>query len=215
MVDTATPDVGASGGDAQSLPDLSVVPPVGGRITNLVIDRGEASWLITTDGERYLDYSSGIGVTNTGHAHPRVVAAIQAQAAKLLHGQQNIMYHEPGLRLYDRLSRILPGEGWGAFLSNSGAEAIEAAVKLARVATGRPVIIAFRGGFHGRTADAISAAGLASPWSTLPGVCCPNSRAARAIPVPLAIASTQPRLPQVQSGPSGCTMTWPTSPAIP
>ena len=86
-----------------------------------------------------LDYSAGIGVTNTGHAHPRVVAAIQDQAAKIIHGQQNIAYHEPGLRLYDRLSRLLPGEGWGAFLSNSGAEAIEAAVKLARIATGRPV----------------------------------------------------------------------------
>jgi 4-aminobutyrate aminotransferase len=138
------------------LPDRSVVPAVWSRVTNLVVDRGEGSWLITTDGERYLDYSSGIGVTNTGHAHPRVVAAIQAQAAKLLHGQQNIVFHEPGLRLYDRLMRLLPGDGWGAFLSNSGAEAIEAAVKLARVATGRPVILAFRGGFHGRTAQTMA-----------------------------------------------------------
>jgi 4-aminobutyrate aminotransferase len=139
-----------------TLPDRSVIPAVWSRITNLVVDRGEGSWLITTDGERYLDYSSGIGVTNTGHAHPRVVAAIQEQAAKLLHGQQNIVFHEPGLRLYDRLTRLLPGDGWGAFLSNSGAEAIEAAVKLARVATGRPVIIAFRGGFHGRTAQTMA-----------------------------------------------------------
>ncbi|HEY0443913.1 MAG TPA: aminotransferase class III-fold pyridoxal phosphate-dependent enzyme [Candidatus Limnocylindrales bacterium] len=139
-------------------PDLptDVVPAVWSRITNLRVDRGEGSWLVTTDGERYLDYSSGIGVTNTGHAHPRVVAAIQAQAAKLLHGQQNIVFHEPGLRLYERLSHVLPGEGWGAFLSNSGAEAIEAAVKLARVATGRPVLIAFRGGFHGRTAQTMA-----------------------------------------------------------
>ena len=123
------------------LPDRSVVPPVWGRITNLVVDHGEGSWLVTTDGERYLDYTSGIGVTNTGHAHPRVVAAVQAQAAKLLHGQQNIVYHEAGLRLYDRLAHLLPGGPWSAFLSNSGAEAVEAAVKLARVATGRPVII--------------------------------------------------------------------------
>jgi 4-aminobutyrate aminotransferase len=151
MVDTASPK---SAGAA--LPDRSVVPPVWGRITNLVADHGEGSWLFTTDGERYLDYSSGIGVVNTGHAHPRVVAAIQAQAAKLLHGQQNIVYHEPGLRLYERLTRLLPGDGWGAFLSNSGAEAIEAAVKLARVATGRPVILAFRGGFHGRTAQTMA-----------------------------------------------------------
>ena len=139
-----------------TLPDRDVVPGVWSRVTNLAVDRGEGSWLVTTDGERYLDYSSGIGVTNTGHAHPRVVAAIQAQAAKLLHGQQNIVYHEPGLRLYERLSRLLLGGPWSAFLANSGAEAVEAAVKLARVATGRPAIIAFRYGFHGRTAQTMA-----------------------------------------------------------
>ena len=105
MVDT----VDATARPPSALPDHAVVPPVWGRITNLDVDRGEGSWLITRDGERYLDYSSGIGVTNTGHAHPRVVAAVQAQAAKLLHGQQNILYHEPGLRLYDRLRSVLPG----------------------------------------------------------------------------------------------------------
>jgi 4-aminobutyrate aminotransferase len=138
------------------LPDRSVVPPVWGRITNLVGDHGEGSWLVTPEGERYLDYTSGIGVTNTGHAHPRVVGAIQAQAAKLIHGQQNIVYHEPGLRLHDRLAHLLPGGPWTAFLSNSGAEAVEASVKLARVATGRPAILAFRYGFHGRTAQAMA-----------------------------------------------------------
>ena len=142
--------------DHAALPDRSVVPPVWGRITNLVVDHGEGSWLVTPDGERYLDYTSGIGVTNTGHAHPRVVAAIQAQAAKLLHGQQNIVFHEPGLRLYERLAGLLPGGPWSAFLANSGAEAVEAAVKLARVATGRPAIIAFRYGFHGRTAQTMA-----------------------------------------------------------
>ena len=149
-----TPASGSSVG--HPVPDHSVVPPVWGRITNIDVDHGVGSWLVTPDGDRYLDYSSGIGVTNTGHAHPRVVAAVQAQAAKLLHGQQNIVYHEPGLRLYERLSRLLPGGPWGAFLSNSGAEAVEAAVKLARVATGRPVIISFRGGFHGRTAQTMA-----------------------------------------------------------
>jgi 4-aminobutyrate aminotransferase len=154
---TATLPAGTSGAP---LPDRSVIPPVWGRITNLVVDHGDGSWLVTPDGERYLDYTSGIGVTNTGHAHPRVVAAIQAQAAKLLHGQQNIVYHEPGLRLYERLAHLLPGGPWSAFLSNSGAEAVEAAVKLARVATGRPVIIGFRYAFHGRigTAMALTAA---------------------------------------------------------
>jgi len=143
-------------GSGGPLPDRSVVPPVWGRITNLVVDHGEGSWLVTPDGDRFLDYTSGIGVTNTGHAHPRVVAAIQAQAAKLLHGQQNIVYHEPGLRLHERLAKLLPGGPWSAFLSNSGAEAVEAAVKLARVATGRPAIVAFRYGFHGRTAQAMA-----------------------------------------------------------
>jgi len=138
------------------LPDHAVVPLVWGRITNLDVDRGEGSWLITRDGDRYLDYTSGIGVTNTGHAHPRVVAAIQAQAAKLLHGQQNILYHEPGLRLHDRLAGSLPGGPWQAFLSNSGAEAVEASVKLARAATGRPAILAFRYGYHGRTAQTMA-----------------------------------------------------------
>ena len=139
-----------------ALPDHSVVPPVWSRITNLDIDRGEGSWLISRDGERFLDYSSGIGVTNTGHAHPRVAAAIAAQAAKLLHGQQNILYHEPGLRLHDRLQRLMPGGPWQAFLSNSGAEAVEASIKLARVATGRPAVIAFRYGYHGRTAQTMA-----------------------------------------------------------
>jgi 4-aminobutyrate aminotransferase len=154
MVDTAPePSQTAPGGP---LPDRSVVPAVWSRVTNLTVDRGEGSWLVTTDGARYLDYTSGIGVTNTGHAHPRVVAAVQAQAAKLLHGQQNIVYHEPGLRLYERLSGLLPGGPWSAFLGNSGAEAVEGAVKLARVATGRPAVIAFRYAFHGRTGQAMA-----------------------------------------------------------
>jgi 4-aminobutyrate aminotransferase len=139
-----------------ALPDRSVVPAVWARYTDLIIDHGEGSWLVTTDGERYLDYTSGIGVSNTGHAHPRVSAAVAEQAVKLLHGQQNIVYHEPGLRLHAELARRAPGEDWGAFLCNSGAEAVEAAVKLARVATGRPAIVAFRGGFHGRTAQTMA-----------------------------------------------------------
>ena len=158
MVDIAPVPSGAATSHVTEapLPDRSVIPPVWGRITNLVVDRGEGSWLITTDGERYLDYSSGIGVTNTGHAHPHVVAAVQAQAAKILHAQQNITYHEPGLRLHERLRHVLPGDGWGAFLSNSGAEAVEAAVKLARIATGRPVILGFRYGYHGRTGQTMA-----------------------------------------------------------
>ena len=151
----------------------TAIPAVWSRYTDLVVDRGEGSWLITSSGERYLDYSSGIGVTNTGHAHPRVVQAVQAQAARLLHGQQNIVYHEAGIRLHERLARLLPGDGWRAFLSNSGAEAVEAAIKLARAATRRPAVVVFRGGFHGRTAQAMalttSRSALRSEFEPLPG----------------------------------------------
>ena len=136
------------------------VPPVWARYTDLVVERGIGSWVETIHGERYLDYTCGIGVTNTGHAHPRVVAAIAEQAAKIIHAQQNILYHKPGLELHERLPRTFPGlrdgEDAGLFLSNSGAEAIEASVKLAKYATRRPAIIAFRGGFHGRTHGAMA-----------------------------------------------------------
>ncbi len=132
------------------------VAPVWSRYTDLVVERGEGSWLTTIDGARYLDYSSGIGVTNTGHSHPRVVAAIAEQAAKVIHAQQNIVYHEPGLELHARLPRLFPApadpaDPIGLFLSNSGTEVIEGAVKLARRVSGRPGVVAFRGGFHGRT----------------------------------------------------------------
>ena len=134
-------------------PDLrGGVPPVWARYTDLLVHHGEGSWLVTPDGRRYLDYTCGIAVTNTGHAHPRVVSAIAEQAARVIHAQQNIVYHDPGLQLHERLPRRFPGGAEaGLFLSNSGAEAVEAAVKLAKVATGRPALVAFRGGFHGRT----------------------------------------------------------------
>jgi 4-aminobutyrate aminotransferase len=138
----------------------SGVVPVWARYTDLVVERGIGSWVETIDGERYLDYTCGIGVTNTGHAHPRVAAAIAEQAGKIIHAQQNILYHKPGLELHERLPRTFPGlrdgESAGLFLSNSGAEAIEAAVKLTKYATRRPAIIAFRGGFHGRTHGAMA-----------------------------------------------------------
>jgi 4-aminobutyrate aminotransferase len=136
------------------------IPPVWARYTDLVVERASGSWVETIDGARYLDYTCGIGVTNTGHAHPRVVAAISEQAARGIHLQQNILYHQPGLELHRRLPQRFPnpraGVDYGLFLSNSGAEAVEAAMKLAKVATHRPSFIAFRGGFHGRTHAAMS-----------------------------------------------------------
>jgi 4-aminobutyrate aminotransferase len=136
------------------------VAPVWARYTDIVVERASGSWLETPDGRRYLDYTCGIGVTNTGHAHPRVVAAIADQAAKGIHLQQNVVYHQPGLELHRRLPgrfpNARPDESYGLFLSNSGAEAVEAAVKLAKFVTRRPIVIAFRGGFHGRTHGAMA-----------------------------------------------------------
>jgi 4-aminobutyrate aminotransferase len=136
------------------------VAPVWARYTDIVVERASGSWLETPSGDRYLDYTCGIGVTNTGHAHPRVVAAIAEQAARGIHLQQNVVYHQPGLELHRRLPHRFPnplaGERYGLFLSNSGAEAVEAAVKLAKYVTRRPLVVAFRGGFHGRTHGAMA-----------------------------------------------------------
>jgi 4-aminobutyrate aminotransferase len=136
------------------------VPPVWARYTDLVVDRASGAWIETVDGTRYLDYTCGIGVTNTGHAHPRVVAAIAEQAARGIHLQQNIVYHQPGLELHRRLPQRFPNPRsetqYGLFLSNSGAEAVEAAVKLAKAVTHRPIVLAFRGAFHGRTHGAMA-----------------------------------------------------------
>ncbi|HIP72143.1 MAG TPA: aminotransferase class III-fold pyridoxal phosphate-dependent enzyme, partial [Anaerolineae bacterium] len=128
--------------------DLSRFSPVWSRSATIIADRGEGIYLYDVNGRRYMDFTSGIGVTNTGHAHPRVVQAVQAQAAKILHAQMNIVYHEPAIQLTEELSRILPPSLDSYFFSNSGAEAVEAAVKLARAATGKQNIIVFQGSFH-------------------------------------------------------------------
>lgn len=130
--------------------------PVLYRMTPLAVERGEGCYLWDVNGRRYLDFTSGIGVTNTGHCHPRVVAAAQAQVAKLIHGQQNIVWHEPLIRLAQELLPVMPGEIDTFFFSNSGAEAVEASIKLARQVTGRPNVIAFERSFHGRTIGAMS-----------------------------------------------------------
>ncbi|MCX7683206.1 MAG: aminotransferase class III-fold pyridoxal phosphate-dependent enzyme [Anaerolineae bacterium] len=134
----------------------SFVSPVWKRYTSIVAERAEGAYIYSADGTRYLDFTCGIAVTNTGHCHPRVVRAIQEQAAKLLHGQVNIVYHRPLLELVEELRTIVPPPIDCFFFSNSGAEAVEGAVKLARQATGRPNIIVFQGSFHGRTALAMA-----------------------------------------------------------
>src|SRR5690606_6711177 len=118
--------------------------------------RGEGIYLYDADGTRIIDFTSGIGVTNTGHSHPRVVAALQQQAANLIHGQINIVISPAAVELSHALDAITPPEIDCFFLSNSGAEATEGAVKLARQATKRPNVIVFQGSFHGRTAQTMA-----------------------------------------------------------
>jgi 4-aminobutyrate aminotransferase len=130
--------------------------PVWGRLFNFVAERAEGSYIYTTDGRKLLDFTCGIGVTNTGHCHPAVVEAIRRQAGLFLHAQANIVIHKPMLQLIDELRQIVPPSMDGFFFSNSGAEAIEGAVKLARAATGKPNIIVFSGSFHGRTAGTMA-----------------------------------------------------------
>ncbi|MEX0729728.1 MAG: aminotransferase class III-fold pyridoxal phosphate-dependent enzyme [Aquisalimonadaceae bacterium] len=124
--------------------------------SGIVAARGEGAYLFDTEGNRYLDFSSGIGVTSTGHCHPRVVAAVQKQAARLVHGQANIVRHPGMMELIDRLGGYMPGDIDALFFSNAGTEAVEASVRLARQATGRPNFITFHGGFHGRTMGSLS-----------------------------------------------------------
>jgi 4-aminobutyrate aminotransferase len=130
--------------------------PVWARYTNILAERGEGACLYAADGRSYLDFTCGIGVTNTGHCHPRVVAAIREQAGLLLHGQANIIYHKPMLELVGALREVVDPALDSFFFSNSGAEAIEASLKLARQATGRTDVIVFSGGFHGRTAGTMA-----------------------------------------------------------
>ncbi|MBP7961557.1 MAG: aminotransferase class III-fold pyridoxal phosphate-dependent enzyme [Caldilineaceae bacterium] len=130
--------------------------PVWTHMSNLVIDHASGSYVYSTDGRKVLDFTSGIGVTNTGHCHPRVVAAAQEQVGKLIHGQINIVFHPPALKLAEKLREVVPAGLDTFFFSNSGAEAVEASIKLARQATGRTNIIVFQGGFHGRTIGAMS-----------------------------------------------------------
>ena len=141
--------------EVRLVPD-ELIPRVVGRYSPVVVDRGEGTYVWDIDGVRWLDFTSGIAVTNTGHCHPRVVRAIQEQAAKIIHAQANIFAHEPMMRAAVELTATLPENLNQVFFTNSGAEAVEGALKLAKIATGRPAIIAFRGGFHGRTHAAMS-----------------------------------------------------------
>src|SRR5262249_87147 len=123
----------------------------------LVAERGEGAIVEDADGNRFLDFNAGIAVVAAGHCHPRVVEAIQQQAARLIHMSGTDFYYEELAALAEKLSEIATGDvPRRVSFGNSGAEAIEGAIKLARYATGRDKINAFFGSFHGRTLGALS-----------------------------------------------------------
>lgn len=130
--------------------------PAWSRIFNFVADRAEGAYIYTEDGKKLLDFTSGIGVTNTGHCHPKVVEAIREQAGLFLHAQANIVIHKPMLQLIEEIRKIVPTAIDSFYFANSGAEALENAVKIAKAATGRQNIIVFNGSFHGRTAQTMA-----------------------------------------------------------
>jgi len=131
--------------------DHAVVSHAYGRVADLVMSHGLGSQVYDVDGNRFIDFVSGIAVNSTGHSHPHVVRAIQQQAEKFLHISSDY-YHEAWVRVSERLDEIAPfTEEASVFLGNSGTEAVEGAIKLARYHTGRPYFVGFMGGFHGRT----------------------------------------------------------------
>ena len=136
--------------------NLDHLSPVWTHLTYIQPERAEGIYLFDSVGNRYTDFTCGIGVTNTGHCHPRVVQAIQEQTEKLIFGQMNIVIPPVSVALTEALNEITPPTIDTFFLSNSGAEAVEASVKLARHATGKRNIIVFQGSFHGRTAQTMA-----------------------------------------------------------
>ncbi|MCI1956663.1 MAG: aspartate aminotransferase family protein [Oscillospiraceae bacterium] len=128
--------------------------PALAKATDLVITKGEGSYLYTESGEKYLDFVQGIAVNALGHCHPAVVKAVQEQAANLMNASFNLVNFAPTLKLAKRIAEKSPGDLGCTFFSNGGAEAIDGALKLAKAYTKRPAIIAFEGSFHGRTIGA-------------------------------------------------------------
>jgi 4-aminobutyrate aminotransferase len=140
--------------------DSEVLSPSYTRCYPLVAARGEGAMIEDVDGNRFLDFNAGIAVASTGHCHPQVVAAIEEQSKRLIHMSGTDFYYENMVELAEKLAAIAPGGGpHRVYFGNSGAEATEAAMKLARYHTGRDKFIAFTGSFHGRTMGALSLTG--------------------------------------------------------
>jgi 4-aminobutyrate aminotransferase len=172
--------------------------PVLGRYFEREWSRGEGHRLYDASGKAYLDFANGIAVTALGHGHPKVNAAIHAQVDRLVGPISAIGFTEPVSRLAAELAATFPDPLDSVFFLNSGSEAIEAALKLARRVTGRPGIIAFRGAFHGRTLGATTA------WATTR--CSPASTSRRfQWPIRSSAATKRPRPARRSTLFSGCS----------
>lgn len=136
--------------------DAKYLSPALGRASDLVVVKGEGSFIYDDKGDKYLDFTSGIAVNQLGHSHPEIVQAIAEQAAKCIH-TSCVVHYPANIDLAEKLASIMPGDIDCTFFSNSGAEGIDGAIKLCRLAQkGRTNIIAFRGAFHGRTVGSLS-----------------------------------------------------------
>ena len=143
---------------------INIVHPV-------TLSHGKNAEVWDTNGKRYIDFVGGIGVLNLGHCHPRIVEAIREQATRLTHYAFNAAQHEPYIALMDRLSAFIPVDyPVSGMLTNSGAEAAENSLKIVRGATGRSAVIAFDGGFHGRTLATLNLNGKVAPYKQKVGV---------------------------------------------
>lgn len=131
----------------------------------IVASKAQGAYIWDTEGRRYLDFVGGIGVQNIGHNHPKVVAAAQAQLEKVTHAAFQVLSYEPYIALAARLNRLIGGgEPYKTVFLTTGAEAVENAVKIARAHTNRPAVIAFQGGFHGRTLLGVTLTGMSQPY---------------------------------------------------
>lgn len=136
-----------------------------GMTTQIYADRAENAEIWDKDGNRYIDFAAGIAVVNTGHRHPKVMAAVKAQLDRFTHTCHQVVPYENYVELAERLNTLLPGDfPKKTIFATTGAEAVENAVKIARHYTGRPGIIAFAGGFHGRTFMGMALTGKVQPY---------------------------------------------------
>ncbi|WP_079204486.1 4-aminobutyrate--2-oxoglutarate transaminase [Pseudomonas sp. CC6-YY-74] len=144
----------------------AAVPRGVGQIHPIFADRAENATVIDVEGREFIDFAGGIAVLNTGHLHPKVIAAVQQQLTKLTHTCFQVLAYEPYVELCEKINAKVPGDfAKKTLLVTTGSEAVENAVKIARAATGRAGVIAFTGGYHGRTMMTLSLTGKVAPYS--------------------------------------------------